>query len=132
MIVVDASAAVRLFCWSDHTARWLRDRLGRETLVSVPALFDIEVLHALGRLEAREELGPTTIRQGLAGLVGLRATRHDHAPFRARIWSLRENLTAYDATYVALAEILDAPLLTLDARLARSSGHRATIEAPPD
>jgi len=131
LIVVDASAAVRLFCWSDEKARWLRDRLEHEALVSVPALFDLEVLQALRRLEARDVLEQTTVRQGLANLVDLRATRHDHAPFRSRIWSLRHNLTAYDAAYVALAEILDAPLITVDTRLARSSGHKVTIEAPP-
>lgn len=58
----------------------------------------------------------------------MRLTRYPHAPFWARIWQLRDNLTAYDAAYVALAEALDAPLITTDGRLARASGHRATVE----
>ena len=58
----------------------------------------------------------------------MRATRYPHAALLPRIWDLRENLTAYDASYVALAETLDAPLVTADARLARAPGHRATVE----
>lgn len=54
--------------------------------------------------------------------------RYPHTPLRDRIWELGDNLSAYDATYVALSEILEAPLITKDARLARSTGHRAQIE----
>jgi len=59
----------------------------------------------------------------------LRITRYPHALLLDRMWELRDNLTAYDASSVALAEALDAPLVTTDARLAASPGHRATIEA---
>jgi predicted nucleic acid-binding protein len=58
----------------------------------------------------------------------MRAVRYPHAPLAARIWELRENLTAYDAAYVALAEVLDAPLLTTDRRLAQSPGVHAEVE----
>jgi len=58
----------------------------------------------------------------------MKAVRYPHAPLADRIWELRENLTAYDATYVALAEVLDAPLVTMDARLARAPGVRAEVE----
>ncbi len=61
-------------------------------------------------------------------LRNMRAVRYPHAALLPRIWELRENLTAYDAAYVSLAETLDAPLITTDARLARASGHRAEIE----
>jgi predicted nucleic acid-binding protein len=54
--------------------------------------------------------------------------RYPHTPLAERIWDLRENLTAYDAAYIALAEALDAPLVTMDARLARAPGIRAVIE----
>ena len=54
--------------------------------------------------------------------------RYSHEPLLPRIWELRENLTAYDAAYVALAEALDAPLLTGDERIARASGVRARVE----
>ncbi len=53
---------------------------------------------------------------------------HPHTPLMERIWALGENLTAYDAAYVALAEALDAPLVTMDARLAQVPGHRAAVE----
>jgi predicted nucleic acid-binding protein len=55
-------------------------------------------------------------------------TRHSHEPLLERVWALRQNVTAYDAMYVALAELLDVPLITRDGRLARSSGHSARIE----
>jgi predicted nucleic acid-binding protein len=55
-------------------------------------------------------------------------TRHVHGPFLRRIWTLRNNVTAYDAAYIALAELLNIPLLTCDGRLAASSGHQARIE----
>jgi predicted nucleic acid-binding protein len=63
----------------------------------------------------------------LASLAALDVERHDHHPLLSRIWALRSNLTAYDASYVALAEALDAPLLTRDGRLATASGHTARI-----
>ena len=63
--------------------------------------------------------------------ASLRWSRYSHVAFLDRIWELKDNLTAYDATYVALAEVLTAPLLTLDERLAAAPGHRATIELVP-
>lgn len=67
----------------------------------------------------------------MEALSDLRLTRYSHTPLVARIWELRNNLTAYDAAYVALAEALDAPLVTTDAKLARASGHRARVELYP-
>ena len=58
----------------------------------------------------------------------MRLTRYSHGPFIERIWELRENVAAYDAAYVALAEALDAPMITTDARLAQAPGHSARIE----
>jgi predicted nucleic acid-binding protein len=58
----------------------------------------------------------------------MKAVRYPHAPLAVRIWELRENLTAYDATYVALAEVLDAPMVTMDVRLAQAPGIRAEVE----
>jgi predicted nucleic acid-binding protein len=70
------------------------------------------------------------LEAALLDLTDLRATSHDHEPLRPRVWGLRHNLTAYDAAYVALAELLEAPLLTTDRALSRSSGHIARIELP--
>ncbi len=67
-------------------------------------------------------------RQALADLADLAVTRYPHPPFVPRIWELRHHVTAYDVAYVALAEVLDAPLLTGDARLAGAPGHAAAIE----
>ncbi len=67
-------------------------------------------------------------RRALKALSDMRVTRYPHAPLVKRIWELRENLTAYDAAYVALAEALDAPLITTDERLARTPGHNARVE----
>jgi predicted nucleic acid-binding protein len=72
--------------------------------------------------------------EALDDLSALRITRHPHLLYVSRIWELRHNLTAYDAAYVALAEALSAPLISCDGGLARSRGHRATIElheSPP-
>ena len=130
MIVLDASAGVDLLSRTTDRADRIAVRLAAESTVHVPELFDLEVLHAFRGLEAGRKLPPDTITAALRDLVDLRATRHRHESLRPRIWELRANLTAYDAAYVALAELLDAPLLTSDWPLVRSAGHEARIELP--
>lgn len=76
----------------------------------------------------RRELTEERCAEALSDFRALPIRRYPHDTLVGRIWVLRNNLSAYDAAYVALAELLNAPLLTLDARLARSAGHRATIE----
>ena len=66
--------------------------------------------------------------EALQDLAGLPISRYAHEPLLPRIWELHSNLTAYDAVYIALAEILEAPLLTCDAKLRSASGHRALVE----
>jgi len=88
----------------------------------------LEVLATIRRHALSGQLGGDRCEHALEALVDLRLTRYPHTPFRRRIWELRQNLTPYDAAYVALAEGLDAPLLTLDGRLARASGARARVE----
>jgi len=128
LIVLDASAAVDLLSRTSDRADRIAVRLAAESTVHVPELFDLEVLHAFRGLEARDKLTPDRINGALRDLVDLRATRHRHESLRPRIWELRANLTTYDATYVALAELLDAPLLTSDRPLSQSSGHEARID----
>jgi predicted nucleic acid-binding protein len=70
-------------------------------------------------------------RRALRALGDLRATRYSHVPLRRRIWELRENVTPYDAAYLALAEALRAPLVTVDAALAATPGARAEVEVHP-
>lgn len=131
MIVLDASAAVDLLVRRDGRGEWLSNRVRAERSLQVPTIFEIEVLHALRGLESSSALSAAALDNALAGFVALRTSRHDHLSLRSRIWALRHNLAAYDAVYVALAEALGAPLVTTDARLARSSGHAAAIELPP-
>lgn len=127
MIVLDASATVCLLLNEPVTrARTILERLRGETL-QAPHLMDVEVTHALRRLVLTGMLAPVRGREALTDLAQLRLTRYPHYPLLDRIWQLRSNLTAYDAAYVALAEFLAAPLVTLDSRMARS-GAGATIE----
>jgi predicted nucleic acid-binding protein len=130
VIVIDASAIIDLLAMGGDRGAWIKHRVGDDGLIQVPELFDLEVLNALRGLEASGARAEV-IEAALVGLASLRAKRHAHALFRGRIWALRHNLTAYDAAYVALAEALDAPLITTDGRLARSVGHSAQIELPP-
>lgn len=94
----------------------------------MPHLVDIEVLSVLRRQTLRgilaEERGTTDLRD----LKSIKMIRYPHAPLLVRIWDLLENVTAYDAAYIALAEALYAPLVTMDVRLAQAPGNRATVE----
>lgn len=93
-----------------------------------PHLIDVEVAHVLRRYALRGELTETRGRSALALLQRLPIARHAHDSLLQRMWTLRQNLSAYDAAYIALAEGLEATLFTRDAPLARSSGHHARIE----
>ena len=129
MIVLDASAATAVLLNLDEGSTAIRERMGRSNGgLHVPHLFDVEVFHALRRHTLRGALTVSRSNQASEALRSMRATRYPHGELLSRIWELRYNLTAYDATYVALAETLDAPLVTTDGRLARASGHRATVE----
>ena len=130
MIVVDASALAAALTVSGDSAAALRRRLGEED-IHVPHLLDVEVASAIRRLSAAQELDA---RAGDAAVERLRRwplNRHSHVPLLARVHALRAALTSYDATYIALAEALAAPLVTCDGRLARSRSHRASIEHHP-
>jgi len=129
LIVIDASAEVAVLLNIGPEIEGIRERIGRsgETL-HVPHLFEIEVLHALRRLSLRGTVSPERARLALSRLRDTQLTRYPHISLMERIWALRENLTVYDAAYVALAEALDAPLITMDARLAQAPGIRAAVE----
>lgn len=95
----------------------------------MPHLFEVEVLHVLRRFTLD---GTISERRGLRAvrlLSQMRLTRYSHAPFVERIWELRHNVSSYDASYVSLAETLDAPVVTTDGRLAKAPGHGARIES---
>ncbi len=94
----------------------------------VPHLLDVEVAQGIRRYWLTEKLDLARCHAALQDLASFDLIRYPHTLFLSRIWQLRSNVTAYDAAYVSLAEALDAPLITRDAALARSSGHRARIE----
>ncbi len=96
--------------------------------VHVPHLLDVEVLNVLRRHTLRGILARERGATALQDLENIKMTRYPHAPLLRRIWDLRGNVTAYDAAYIALAEALDAPLVTRDTRLAQAPGNRATVE----
>jgi predicted nucleic acid-binding protein len=102
-----------------------------ERRLHVPHVFDLEVLAAIRRHALRGVLSKRRARAVLRALDDLRAIRYSHVPLRPRIWALRENVTPYDAAYVALAEALRAPLVTVDAALAGAAGTRAEVELHP-
>ena len=93
-----------------------------------PELVDIEVLSVLRRYELTDIIPPDRIACAIDNLRDLDLRRHPHGPVLPRIWSWRYNLTSYDAAYVTLAEVLDAPLLTTDARLASAPGLPVPVE----
>jgi predicted nucleic acid-binding protein len=128
-MVLDASAAIAILLNIGPAAGRIRQRIVQpdETL-HVPYLFDVEVLNVLRRHSLSENLSESRGRLALRRLSSTRLTRYPHTPFLGRIWELRHNLTAYDAAYVALAESLDVPLVTMDARLAQASGIRTAVE----
>lgn len=128
MIVIDASALIEMLLVTGVGTR-VRARLFREDdTLHAPHLLDLEIVQVLRRACLIGELQPHRAAEALADLDGLRIVRHPHEPYVPRIWQLRHSLTAYDAAYVALAEALDAPLLTRDARMASAHGYRARIE----
>jgi predicted nucleic acid-binding protein len=132
MIVLDASAAVEVLLGLRRAAPQLRARLARSgETVHVPHVFDLEVVGAIRRHVLREHLTEQRAERALRALEQLRANRYSHVPLRRRIWDLRDNVTPYDAAYVALAEALRAPLVTVDAALAGAAGSRAEVELHP-
>jgi predicted nucleic acid-binding protein len=128
VIVLDASAVVPLLADPAAATEELQARLGRESAVHVPHLLDVEVANALRNRVLRGLLNPAGARRAIRRLAVLPLVRWPHDRMLGRALALRDQLTAYDATYVALAEALSATLLTRDARLAKAGGHRARIE----
>jgi len=127
LIVVDASVLVDIVLGTARS-RELASRVfvpGRA--VHCPHLLDVEIAQVLRRYALAGDLAPERGAEALRDVADLPLVRHAHDGFLPRIWQLRRNITAYDAAYVVLAESLDAPLWTRDRRLARASGHDATV-----
>jgi predicted nucleic acid-binding protein len=125
MIVLDASVVVELLANGALADSIRKDLSGRDESFLVPHLIDVEVVSAMRRLVAGHRPGAERSDQFLAGLAALPAERYSHTPLIGRIWELRHNFTAYDATYIALAEATNAVLYTCDEKL--REGHRARV-----
>ena len=124
VVVVDASAIVSLLLRGDG-ADWVAERIRREDLLHAPSVIDHEFASALRGVADRERA-----MQALRDLVSLRLLRHPAEPLLPRVWELRHRCSAYDGAYVALAQGLRLPLVTLDRHLARAAGELVQVVAP--
>lgn len=121
MIVIDASAVLDLV-FNRHSAAIVRERLlAPREIACAPHLIDAEVVQVLRRYVRTRELDAGRADTALADYLDLPIERYPHELFLPRVWEMKANFTAYDALYVALAEALEAPLLTSDAALGRAA-----------
>ena len=130
MIILDSSAAADVTLGFEPNASWVADRLTEDPDPHAPFVIDAEVLGVV-RKSVLDGIVPLEWGEdALVSFLDLPIIRYPHLPFLPRAWELRENFHAPDALFVALAEELDAPLVTTDIRLARAPGHRARIVSP--
>lgn len=130
MIVVDASTIADFLIDEGERGSWAVAEVRRGGALTAPQVLDYEVSSALRRRTLAGELESARSQAALEDLLALGLRRYPARRFLPRMWELRDRLTAYDASYVALAEALDCPLVTSDLRLARSHGHDAEIRSP--
>jgi predicted nucleic acid-binding protein len=128
VIVLDASAAIDWLLQTAAGQRIEQRIYSHHESLHAPHLIDLEFGQVLRRLVREGSLSALRADQAIEDLLDLRLNRYPHIVLLPRIWELRHNLTAYDATYVALAEKLGAILLSRDGRLASASGHTAHVE----
>lgn len=129
MIVIDASAAVAMILGRESGAALALRAFGSDDApVAAPAVIDLEVTHALRRLARDHGLGAVEAKEAFDAYRQMPIRTLDHRQLLGRIWSLRHHVTAYDAAYLALAEALDATLITCDRKLANAHGHTAKVE----
>jgi predicted nucleic acid-binding protein len=128
VIVLDASAAIEWLLKSPAGIKIDERIFSLSESLHAPHLLDIEVAQVLRRYVREKMITAQRGQEALEDLAGLPLDRYPHDFLIPRVWELRATLTAYDAVYVALAELLDASLLTCDARIASASGHAANVE----
>ena len=128
MIVLDASAVLELLLETPRAGAVQRLVTRSEMAMHAPHLLDVEVLHVVRRFWLAGSLDEARAEGAIRDFLALRIERHSHEVLASRIWELRSCLCAYDAAYVALAELLEVPLITTDARLARSAAARRVAE----
>lgn len=128
MIVLDASAAIEWLLQSPAGMKIDNRIFSAGESLHAPHLIDVEVAQVLRRHVREKAMSAERGGEALEDLGDLPLHRYPHDILLPRVWQLRATLTAYDAVYVALAELLDAPLLTCDAKLAAAHGHTASVE----
>jgi len=121
LAVVEASVLAAFYASDDPRRAAVAERLAGDTLFA-PAHLDAEIVSALRGMARANPVLEKSVPAALAHLVGFPIRRIPLAPLLERMWELRSNITAYDAAYVALAERLDSPLITCDAKLTTASG----------
>jgi predicted nucleic acid-binding protein len=128
-LVVDASVVVAALVDDGEVGRWAEAALDRQGLAA-PHLMPFEAADVLRRAARRGDISDDVARLAHADLLDLTVDLVDYEALAPRAWALRESLAVYDAAYVALAEELDAPMMTLDLRLTRASGPRCPFLTP--
>jgi predicted nucleic acid-binding protein len=127
VIVLDTSALIDAVLARPPKAELLA-RLSDDGDLHAPHLIDVEILHALRRLALAKAVHEARLEDARTDIDDITLTRYPLDQLGDRVWELRHHLTAYDAVFVALAEALEAPLITCDRRLARAGGHHAQVE----
>lgn len=126
MIVLDASAALKMVLRHGGSEALAARVVGKD--IHAPALIEVEVVSGLRRLQRQRRIAEDRAMIGLEWFLDLGIEKHHGPELTRRIFALRHSLSAYDAAYVAVAELIEAPLLTADGRLSRAHGHRARVE----
>lgn len=126
--MLDASAALEVLLRTKKGDAAVAMLFARGETLHAPHLIDVEIAQVLRRYVRTSQIAAPRSVEALSDWAAFRIARYPHDWMLDRVWSLRDNLTAYDATYVALAEALGAPLVTGDARLALAPGHRANVQ----
>ncbi len=128
MIVLDASAAVDWLLRTNVGLQIENRIFARNESLHAPHLLHLEVAQVLRRVAQQNAVSPRRAEEAVSDLADLRIHLYPHGAFLPRIWQLRHNFSAYDAVYVALAEILGGTLVTRDRRLGSTATHAAKVE----
>ena len=127
MLVVDASCLYEVVADTARAER-VREQLAADTDHAAPHIVDVEVVSFIRRHHLEGRLDATAARQAVEDLRGWPGERYGHQAMLERIWELRASVRAWDAAYIALAEVLEATMVTLDARLATAQGPQCRID----
>lgn len=128
LAVIDASVLAAFYATDDPRRQHTATRLAAGHTMFAPAHLDAEVISALRRMALGNPALDKAVPRALRHLAGLAIRRMPIAPLLERMWELRDNITPYDAAYVALAEQLDCPVITCDAKLASAAGARCEFD----